>query len=439
MTATSEEQKPVFKLRGPSVFVHVLAGHRLAELSSTASDPYCVVSLGEKKVESTHVVPGGGKDPVWEASNGLVELPWDGEGELEIVIRHKEGGWESYLHDDRKLGSCLVNVGVLAKQGYFKGDLQVYRQGMPTEGKLTVILACQSVSIGESGTLLQPTMARKHQSRIMGAVVAMENAEKFDAFTTYQVALQQVPEVFGDARSAYNPEDAERAKLFQDPMQKLVQAEHACLYKASPWSNLRGPIYEKVSLNSGSAFLSLFGYGVRKGQRRVFTYVLLDSGLYFSETGAKTAKDFLSKHAVHANATPAVRMAGTFRVCDKNGIPILVADNDSGTYCPSAEHLPLLKQVLELNFPGLQIQVLSVLQPQPEETHDLVGPNESPKDTGFVYSGQWKWLESSPQHGDNCDISKKQIVKRKLWFRHRSTSFDDTPNQVTTRLRAATF
>merc|ERR1712151_402372 len=227
----------------------------------------------------------------------------------------------------------------------------------------------------------------------MGAVASLEVVESGAALRTYHVALQRVPETFGDAQNANH--DEEHAKLFQAPLQNAIRAEHAALYQDIPWSHLAGVQYDKCSLSTGVSFLSLLNHGVRQGKRRVFTYVLLDTGLFFSETGAQKAKDLLSKHAVHANGPPAVRMAGTFRICEEKNTSVLVADNDSGTYRPSPEHLPLLQQVLELNFPGLRVDVLNVLSPQPEETLDFVGPNESKENSDAVYAGQWKWRSSS--------------------------------------------
>lgn len=245
--------------------------------------------------------------------------------------------------------------------------------------------------------LLQPALVKVHSNGLMGAVAAVADFEALDIFKTYHIVLWATSEKFGDM---FNSNwDEEHKKLFKDPLKKVVQAEHASLYSDSVcphftyWGGKRN---EKATLGRGNDFLSLLGNGVRKGRRRVYTYVVLDEGMFFSETGANIAKDFFSKHAVHANASPEVRMAGTFRICETpERALILFLDNDSGTYRPSSEHLPILKEVLELNFPGLLVRVLDVTQPQPQDILDFAGPNETKGSKGCVYAGQWKWKVES--------------------------------------------
>lgn len=351
--------------------------------------------MGDQKSVTTGVVNGGGKNPVWAGNAGLAEFSWEGEEDVEIVIRDKDSG--SLLWDDKKIGACLINVGTLAKMKTYTGTLNVYRQGTNAEGTLHVALRCDHVLPCQLGTLLEPTPAKTHKNLVVGAVAALEGGETPDVFTTYEIAVQRVTQVFGDNRSSNI--DADHQKLFNDPLKKAVQAEHSALYSDSVALSYFGAHrYEKYALSTGSQLLSLLGFGIRQGKRRVFTYVLLDSGLFFSETGAKLAKDFLSKHAVHANASREVRMAGTFRICESRaGSSVLVADNDSGTYRPNAEDLPLLREVLELNFPGLHVRALSVLEAQSDDTKDFIGPNEVPKDKQCVYAGQWRWRTSAAE------------------------------------------
>ena len=37
----------------------------------------------------------------------------------------------------------------------------------------------------------------------------------------------------------------------------------------------------------------------------------------------------------------------------------LVLDNNSGTFAPSAEHLPLMRQLLAANFPGMVVETVA--------------------------------------------------------------------------------
>ena len=77
-----------------------------------------------------------------------------------------------------------------------------------------------------------------------------------------------------------------------------------------------------------------------------------------SSTGA-ALKDMVSKHASHCNAARSVRYAGEFHIQtdDDTGEKYLVIDNNSGTFAPKQEYLPLLREVLEINFTGLRVEV----------------------------------------------------------------------------------
>lgn len=129
-------------------------------------------------------------------------------------------------------------------------------------------------------------------------------------------------------------------------------------------------------------FLRLTGYG---SGSRLQTYVMtLDGQWRFSETGDEFAIDFLSKHMMHADGAQIIAYAGEFfvrRIHDSDdsgpgeaqrsedaeaGVGLededddpkhyeLVIDNDSGTYRPAQETLPVLQAWLsdERNLGGL--------------------------------------------------------------------------------------
>ena len=138
---------------------------------------------------------------------------------------------------------------------------------------------------------------------------------------------------------------------------------------------------------------------------RIFTYVLtLDALFRFTETGKEFGIDMLSKHTMHSDVSMYIAFSGEFFIRRlkhprrppppeptesstqshppehgdnpthpaediNNGPPKedppkdpshyeLVIDNDSGTYRPNAELLPILKAYLAANFPGLHILTL---------------------------------------------------------------------------------
>jgi len=122
---------------------------------------------------------------------------------------------------------------------------------------------------------------------------------------------------------------------------------------------------------------------------RIFTYVLTLDGMFrFTETGSEFSIDMLSKHTMHSDVTTYIACAGEFFIrrlhkphtssaTDHDHEPYLaeegsegsrntddpppykpayyqlIIDNDSGTYRPDKSILPLLKQFMEHNFPGL--------------------------------------------------------------------------------------
>ncbi|CAE8644393.1 unnamed protein product [Polarella glacialis] len=233
-----------------------------------------------------------------------VELQWDGEEELEIVIRDEES-FKAY----DKVGSCSVNVSAVARLGSFSGQLQVFRRGTVASGLLHVSISCEAVQVLGPALLVQAIPAKLHRNHFAGVVQSVQDGDSLSAFITYQVVLQQVLETFGEAQNANWA--GKHAMIFADTPQgalirTAIHSELSALYGDGllpHWLCMSGKRYEKYSLSSGACLLSLIRLGVRDGRRRVFTYALLDHGWFFSETGACMSKDVLSKHAVHANAS----------------------------------------------------------------------------------------------------------------------------------------
>lgn len=140
---------------------------------------------------------------------------------------------------------------------------------------------------------------------------------------------------------------------------------------------------------------------------RIFTYVItLDALFRFTETGKEFSVDMLSKHTMHSNVNIYIAFSGEFFIRrlknprrppppdaaedtsqshPPSGVdtenashpPVdipggesgtdsptdpsyyeLIIDNDSGTYRPNADLLPVLKGFLADQFPGLHIQTL---------------------------------------------------------------------------------
>ncbi|QDS72691.1 hypothetical protein FKW77_003149 [Venturia effusa] len=177
-------------------------------------------------------------------------------------------------------------------------------------------------------------------------------------------------------------------------LSKGLHHQHARVYNFDRTTEYGS--FPEPSKQSTLKFLDLVHWD--KGGR-IFTYVLtLDSLFRFTETGKEFGIDFLSKHTMHSDVSIYIAFSGEFFVrrlkhkhrkspdepgesessthnqshppnTIEDGPPQseppkdpehyeLVIDNDSGTYRPNADLLPLLKKFLEANLPGLHILTL---------------------------------------------------------------------------------
>ncbi|KAE9980302.1 hypothetical protein BLS_008884 [Venturia inaequalis] len=177
-------------------------------------------------------------------------------------------------------------------------------------------------------------------------------------------------------------------------LSKGLHHQHARVYNFDRTTEYGS--FPEPSKQSTLKFLDLVHWD--KGGR-IFTYVLtLDSLFRFTETGKEFGIDFLSKHTMHSDVSIYIAFSGEFfvrRLKHKNrNSPDepgeseesahnqthppdaiegeseesasskdpeyyeLVIDNDSGTYRPNADLLPLLKKLLQFNLPGLHIITL---------------------------------------------------------------------------------
>jgi hypothetical protein len=191
---------------------------------------------------------------------------------------------------------------------------------------------------------------------------------------------------FGDQYQTWNKSYKAAQSVFQGPtslaVRSRIQAGHRMLY-ARKSSNLFGTIENKrdmlnLLLHSGTNSTSIqsnttasqFAHRIKPA---VYSYIISaeDDSFRFSETGAAFFVDFASKHALHSNCAESVRYSGEFHPRPTGGWSHfsddtsddaidweLVIDNNSGTYAPDKEMLPVLKALLEYNFPELNIFAL---------------------------------------------------------------------------------
>lgn len=163
-------------------------------------------------------------------------------------------------------------------------------------------------------------------------------------------------------------------------LHRALRKQYATIYgygENTEWGTVEPPD-DQASVGHAFAerFLQMTSFGT---QGRVFTYIItLDGEMRFTETGEEFVIDLLSKHSMHADGAKEIAFSGEFfvrlmegcegksRVGGRDNLGDepqdenpkhyeLVIDNDSGTYRPRKELLPVLEEFLasEDNFGGL--------------------------------------------------------------------------------------
>lgn len=176
---------------------------------------------------------------------------------------------------------------------------------------------------------------------------------------------------------------------------------------------------------------------------RIFTYVLtLDGQLRFTETGKEFGVDLLSKHTMHSDVSIYIAFSGEFFVRRRlhqrdsshsnqgsnqdEGLIVeegdhmptesnepsdydLFIDNDSGTYRPNAEKLPLLKEFLTVNFPGLHITTLDC-QADAERMGKMKDEQREVKSQGHVIT----YLQQSSASSLSISSSEEEELAERM-------------------------
>ncbi|EFN59404.1 hypothetical protein CHLNCDRAFT_137906 [Chlorella variabilis] len=240
------------------------------------------------------------------------------------------------------------------KPGKFKGQIQLevrYRPSM----------------FPGTPRLLGPVRFTQCFSPNAGFLMMRWNDDQTMAFCVWKLFLCHIEEVFEGVSHEWNRKHDKAARIYKNPvMLQGVRSQHAALYSTHLGRARCGVLCSAVE------FFAAFNFGKRAGQRRYYTYSLMPDSLRCSETGAGFFVDFSSKHAMHANAAEEVLYAGEFCIVPDaaaEGGHRLVVDNNSGTFAPKAEHLPLMQHLFEANFPGMSVETVAAGDPRLEEYH----------------------------------------------------------------------
>jgi len=400
-------------------------------------DPYVKVVYGNTERRTPHKEDAGTKAEF----NEKLEVQYDG---MHLVAKVQV--WE---RDERTIGNSVddfiagaeINLDTM-HQG-FEGTIQLYRNVTQKAGLLDIIVEMEehvqeklAARAREFGVKLpQVIPVKRHRSRLVGRMNAWSAGEPAlgEQFFAYELPLHHTPEIFGESYQTYDKKDKTHAALFENPVVNAgTKKEHEFLYRDGVIKESGGEEADNAdtifnTVRTGHDFIELINRGVRAGRRRVFTYCIMDNGMFFSETGNTKSQDFTSKHAVHANGNSHVRYSGCFRVLEHlSGTPALWFDNDSGTYRPKADGLAKVKALMEQNFPGVDIFAENTFGEHPTQPAppDFLGPSENVTrheseklcaDTRLAtYLGCWNWTSGGHVSLDAAGLN--QLIRFKGCF-----------------------
>ncbi|KAL4145409.1 hypothetical protein PRNP1_013080 [Phytophthora ramorum] len=235
-------------------------------------------------------------------------------------------------------------------------------------GTIVIKVKSSPTLVVGNGALQQvgPVHYSVHSSFINGVITdTTTDDEKRESFA-YHVQLHDIQRILPtDNEWNHNHKPVQRIFSPDHPeapvLRKAVASEHAAVYKHDS-----DTVYGEF--NGPADFFKLLHDGKRLDKPVLFTYAIISTGWYFSETGAAFFKDMLSKHMLHSGAQFNVKYAGEFHIEQgRQGEYRLLIDNNSGTYAPPKEELPQLKTLLETNFPGISVDVHDRSDPELKE------------------------------------------------------------------------
>lgn len=355
-------------------------------------------------------------DPVWNCDWIIANVPATG-----FKLKARIYDEDPNDHDDR-LGNVHVHVDSLhdnwpgiteqaykikkrmgSKRAYFmRGCAAMFSHGLEMSGKLVVsVQLLGKTEVGSNGGrvwTVGPCAWSKHLSPMIGRIAGTkEEGESKDGAKTESYNFQAnqfqlagpVPAPLYHRYVEFKPFIAGMftAKSLRGYiLNRALRHQHSRVYNYDRYT-LYGS-FPSPSKDMSLQFLKLAHYD-RGG--RIFTYVITLDGLFrFTETGKEFGIDLLSKHTMHSDVNIYIAFSGEFFVrrlktprrepfdSDQETHPpaeidegspsseppsdpahyALYIDNDSGTYRPSAKLLPLLKEFMQNNFPGLKVVTL---------------------------------------------------------------------------------
>lgn len=302
-----------------------------------------------------------------------------------------------------------------SKRAYtFRGAAAILSKGIKMSGRLFVSVENLGRSPGDSGGrcyTVAPLPWVRHHSPLIGRIAGTKDREdsadgkSVERYNFQAIQMQLRGPVPADMYHRYVEFKPFIAGMFTDVtlrgriLNRALHHQHARIYNYDT-STVYG-IFQQPCIEMTKQFLEFVHYD--QGGR-VYTYVLSLDGLWrFTETGKEFGIDMLSKHTMHSDVSIYIAFSGEFFIrrlrhrrrqtsngqenlesSDELASPAadqendhnrngdysrrdaskdpadyeLIIDNDSGTYRPNAKLLPLLKEYMSQNLPGLRIATL---------------------------------------------------------------------------------
>ncbi|KAJ3812064.1 hypothetical protein EV368DRAFT_74935 [Lentinula lateritia] len=374
------KQKEEDKLNGPCVDVIItfISASGIPKLDVVgASDPYFVAKLDDR-VSMVSTVKTKSLAPEWNELWRVKNVPTTSELRVEILDKDTDTPHDDYI------GKFKTTIEPGEKEIDIQGPL--FRKDRGTF-KLKIETAPSNDPAEPKYLFDGPIRYSRHFSPLVGKLTDLDDAR---LYSTWKIYLIDVPVYFKDVYQHWNVKYKAAQSIFGSGPTSLairagIHAGHKMLYARST-SNGFGVIqsvddvmrlFEGGKATGGCGAESPFA---RRIKPAVYTYIISaqDDSLRFSETGAAFFVDFASKHALHADCAEQVRYSGEFhlRPRDKDhsswcgwqdfndSMPDdsvdweVVIDNNSGTYAPDKAMLPTLRDLIDCNFPGLDVVAL---------------------------------------------------------------------------------
>ncbi|KAL4880008.1 hypothetical protein BJY04DRAFT_83738 [Aspergillus karnatakaensis] len=399
------------------------------------------------------------RDPVWESEWIVANVPESG-----FRLKCRVFDEDAADHDD-KLGNAYIQVGSISSQWpgiqqqpfrlkKHTGSKRVYLFGniaaiasrrLDTDSHLVISVECLGKTPGTNGAQLYtlgPNYWFKHFSPLIGRLVGTKDAIQTQDgkklvnrynFQAVQIQLRgPVPKELYHRYVEFKPFVAgmfTSHTLRGRILNRALHHQHERIYNFDR-ATLNGQ-FESPCVELTQKFLEFVHYA--QGGR-IFTYVLtLDGQFRFTETGKEFGIDLLSKHTMHSNVSYYIAYSGEFFIrrrkqhhrlhslvsnrssteyvvdyageerevsTDPSGYELFI-DNDSGTYRPNAECLPLLKEFFSSNFPELHITTLDC-QADAERMANLKSEQREQKNTSV---GQMAFLQQRSRSSSSLSIS----------------------------------